>query len=207
MPRNRLFVKPCRSCAYVIHVPVFSHSPLFVTFGVIFVAELVDKTLLVTILLAARYRSLPVLLGAWLGFLVQTGVAVAAGTLMSRLPSGVLKWFSVAAFAFFGVLMLWRGESVDEKQVTGTRGPFLLTFFAILLAEWGDATQVGTMALTARFHTLVPVFVGALLGLWAGAAVAVVVGRSVGRAVNPVWLRRAGGVVFLLLAVGAALWR
>jgi putative Ca2+/H+ antiporter (TMEM165/GDT1 family) len=177
-----------------------------VTFAVIFVAELVDKTLLVTILLATRYRALPVLLGAWLGFLVQTGVAVAAGTLLGHLPESLLKWFSVAAFAFFGILMLARGERVDEKDASGSRAPFFIALFAILLAEWGDATQVGTMALTARFHTLAPVFVGALAGLWAGATVAVIVGRKIGRSVNPMWLRRAGGVVFLLLALGAAFW-
>jgi putative Ca2+/H+ antiporter (TMEM165/GDT1 family) len=62
------------------------------------------------------------------------------------------------------------------------------------------------MALTARFHATVPVFVGALAGLWAGATVAVMVGRRIGRSVNPVWLRRTGGGVFLLLALGAAFW-
>jgi Ca2+/H+ antiporter, TMEM165/GDT1 family len=183
------------------------HSPVVLTFGIIFVAELVDKTLLVTILLATRYRALPVLLGAWLGFAVQTGIAVAAGTLMSHLPPWVLKWFSVAAFAFFGILMLVHAEHLDDEEEKSTRGPFVIAFLGILLAEWGDATQVGTMALTARFHTLVPVFIGALAGLCAGATVAVIVGRTLGRAVNPTWLRRAGGVVFLLLAVGAAIWK
>jgi putative Ca2+/H+ antiporter (TMEM165/GDT1 family) len=188
-------------------VSSLAHSPLFVTFAVIFVAELLDKTLLVTILLATRYRALPVLLGAWLGFAVQTVVAVAAGTLLAHLPAALLKWFSVAAFAFFGILMLLRAERVEEGEGSGTRAPFVVALLAIILAEWGDATQVGTMALTARFHTVVPVFVGALAGLWAGALVAVIVGRAIGRAVNPVWLRRVGGCVFLLLALGAALWR
>jgi putative Ca2+/H+ antiporter (TMEM165/GDT1 family) len=183
------------------------HSPFTVSFGIIFVAELVDKTLLVTLLLATRYKALPVLLGAWLGFLLQTLVAVAAGALLGKLPHGLLRWASVAAFAFFGVWMLFTEERIDDEGERKSRGPFVVALLSILMAEWGDATQVGTMALAARLHAPVRVFCGALLGLWAGAVVAVLLGRSLGRMVNPRWLRRAGGVVFLGLAVAASLWR
>jgi putative Ca2+/H+ antiporter (TMEM165/GDT1 family) len=76
-------------------------------FGVIFVAELPDKTALATLILAARYRAVPVVLGAWLAFLVQTVVAIGAGGLLRLLPGRGVHIAASIGFLAFAVLA-WR---------------------------------------------------------------------------------------------------
>ncbi len=183
----------------------FLHGPLAVTFGLIFIAELGDKTLLATLLLATRYSAAPVLLGAWAGFAVQTGIALVGGERFALLPAAVVRWGTVALFAAFGVTALRGAEEDEEEEEHAGRGPFAITFLTVFIAEWGDATQIGTMALVARFRAPVQVGLGAMLGLWAGAAVAVFAGKQLGDRISPRTLRRIGGALFLVFAVATAI--
>jgi Ca2+/H+ antiporter, TMEM165/GDT1 family len=183
----------------------FLSGPFAYTFGLIFVAELGDKTLLATLLLATRHRPWPVLFGSWAGFAAQTAIALAGGTLFARLPPALIHWLTVAVFAFFGLHLLLGKEDEEASEDRPGRGPFAVTFLTVFAAEWGDATQLGTMALVARFDAPVQVGLGALLGLWAGAAIAVYLGRKIGNRVQPRTLRRIGGVLFLGFAVATAL--
>jgi putative Ca2+/H+ antiporter (TMEM165/GDT1 family) len=175
-----------------------------ITFGLIFVSELGDKTLLATLLLASRHSATPVLLGAWLAFLCQTTIALAAGALMARLPAPLIHWATVLVFAAFGLMLLVTSEK-EEAEDERKGGAFAVTFLTVFAAEWGDATQLGTAALVGRFHQPVQVFLGAVAGLWLGTVIAVVLGRTIGRRVPSQWLRRVGGLFFLVFAVWTAL--
>ena len=183
----------------------FLHGPLAVTFALIFVAELGDKTLLATLLLATRYSARPVLLGAWAGFAVQTCIALVGGEAFSLLPVVAVRWITVALFTFFGIQLLRSGDEEEKEDDKSGRSPFMVTFLTVFAAEWGDATQVGTMALVARFHSPVEVGLGAMLGLWAGAVIAVFAGKALGNRVSPRTLRRIGGTLFLVFAAVTAL--
>jgi putative Ca2+/H+ antiporter (TMEM165/GDT1 family) len=181
--------------------------PLFTSFGLIFLAELPDKTLYLVLLQAARHRAAPVLFGAWAAFVVQTCVALALGSLFARLPHQVVRWAVAAAFLAFGLLLLL---SKDPETATADRGAtpagraFATTFWLVVAAEFGDATQIGTAALAARFEQRWEVFTGALLGLWAASTLAVLLGSTLGSRLPKRALRKAAGALFCAFALFTA---
>jgi putative Ca2+/H+ antiporter (TMEM165/GDT1 family) len=184
-----------------------SLAPLFTTFGLIFLAELPDKTLYLVLLQAARNRPGPVLLGAWAAFAVQSCVALVLGSLLARLPHGVLRWVVAGAFLVFGLILLFGKEEGPETTPAAPPAPgrsFLTTFWLVFAAEFGDATQIGTAALVARFHRPWLVFTGALLALWAASGLAVALGNALGSRLPKRALRRTAGALFCAFAVFSA---
>jgi Ca2+/H+ antiporter, TMEM165/GDT1 family len=183
---------------------------LFATvFGVIFVAELPDKTALAALLLATRYKPLPVFIGAALALTVQTVVAVAAGGMLSLLPARPVH-IGAGVVLLVSAIIMWRRKSPDPTEVgkvkAEKRKPTFLralvsTFSLIFIAEWGDLTQLGTAALAARYKSPLTVFCAAALALWAVAALAVLVGNRAGALMNPEVTKRIAAVVFLVIGI------
>jgi putative Ca2+/H+ antiporter (TMEM165/GDT1 family) len=181
---------------------------LFVTvFGVIFVAELPDKTALATLVLATRHRPLPVLVGAATALTVQSLVAVAAGQLLSLLPARPVHIGAGLLFIVSAVVMWRRKEEAEEAEArpeaaSAWRSAWVV-FVVVFIAEWGDLTQLATAAFAARYHAPVVVFTAATLALWAVTGIAVVVGNRAGKLLDPRVTQRIAAVLFAL--IGAAL--
>jgi len=186
-------------------------------FGLIFPVELPDKTFIATLVLATRYRALPVWLGVAGAFFVQCLVAVTAGGLLSLLPAVVVV--SAAAVLFtVGAIVLWRGagtadedeaaeeEAVRERTLRDLQGwRVAATSFGVLfLAEWGDLSQLLTAGLAARSGDPVSTFVGSWLALVTVAALAIVLGRTLLRFLSLGVIRRIGAGVCAVLAVVTA---
>ncbi len=175
------------------------------TFGLVFLAELGDKTQIAALALAARHPSRPVFLGAAAAFAVLTAVAVAAGKLVHlTIPPLMIRLLSAGLFAAFGVASLRAGDPDPPADGTApSRGtaPFLAAFLAILLAELGDKTQLATAGLAARYDAPFTVFAGACSALWLVTALAVTAGARLARRLSPRTLRRASGLLFLGFAV------
>jgi len=188
---------------------VFTATAFFATFLVILAVELPDKTLMATLVLTARYRPLPVLAGVSAAFLVQCLVTVLAGGLLNLLPHRVV---AVAVAVLFGVgaVVLLRGSGpgadgdLEVRAEKGSRRIALASFGVLFAAEWGDASQLATVALTARYNAPVAVFLGAFLALTGVAAIAVLAGRELVKRVSLPLVHRAAGVVFTVFAVIAA---
>ena len=180
----------------------------FSVFGVVFVAELPDKTALAALVLATRHRPLPVLVGAGAALTIQSAVAVAAGHLVSLLPPRPVHIFAGALFLASAVVM-WRRKEESEADVKdrGEGRGFLRAawpaFVVVFIAEWGDLTQLATAALAARYHAPYVVFGGATLALWTVAAIAVFLGHRAGKLLDPHVTKRIAAILFAL--VGAAL--
>ena len=180
----------------------------FSVFGVVFVAELPDKTALAARVLATRHRPLPVLLGAATALTIQSLVAVAAGQLVSLLPARPVHAFAGGLFLLSAVLM-WRRKEESEEDVEDRDGQSgfwrsaWLVFVVVFLAEWGDLTQLATAALAAHYASPYVVFAGSALALWAVAGLAVVVGHRAGKMLDPHLTKRIAAVLFAV--VGAAL--
>jgi putative Ca2+/H+ antiporter (TMEM165/GDT1 family) len=177
-------------------------------FGVVFVAELPDKTALAALVLATRHRPLPVLLGAATALTIQSVVAVAAGHLLSLLPPRPVHVVAGLVFLVSAVLMWRRKEdSEDDVKERGEDGGFFrsawLVFVVVFIAEWGDLTQIATAALAARYHAPFVVFAGATAALWAVSAIAVFIGHRAGKLLDAHLTKRIAAVLFAL--VGAAL--
>ena len=187
---------------------MLSLATVLSTFGMIFVAELPDKTALAALILASKYRARSVILGAWLAFLVQTVVAVAAGRLLGFLPAHVIRIASGIGFLIFAIMSFRRDVKDDEGEerqaITAqrsTRPIWQISFLVIFAAEWGDLTQLATAALVARGEPYLSVGVGALLALCCVTLLAVYSGRKLAQFLSPKLLSIVGGVMFAAIGI------
>ena len=178
------------------------------TFVVIFVAELPDKTALASLVLATRYKARDVVAGAWLAFLAQTAVAVAAGSVLSLLPSRPIHILAGVGFLVFAALAFRRNEEEEFEEEASEVGkvaprfsPWMTSFLVVFAAEWGDLTQLATATLVAHSGQPFAVGVGAILALWCVTVLAVVVGSRAASILQPQLLARASGVLFAAIGL------
>jgi len=175
------------------------------TFGLIFLAEIGDKSQLVCMALAARHHHRPVLLGAIAAFVVLNILAVVFGAGLAQwVPERVLAAVVAILFAVFGILSL-RAEEEDgteEIQERSGHGIFATTFLMIFLAEMGDKTQLAVAGLAGTLPAI-PVWIGATLALGTTSALGIVVGRKLLRRIPLHRLHQISGVFFLILAAFA----
>jgi putative Ca2+/H+ antiporter (TMEM165/GDT1 family) len=182
-------------------------------FGVIFVAELPDKTALAALVLATRYRPLPVFLGAALALTVQSIVAVAAGSMFSLLPARPVHIGAGVVFLVSAVAM-WigkaetredvaQGESADDSR-TGPAfwRPMTTVFGVVFVAEWGDLTQFATAAFAAHERAPLVVFCAATLALWVVAGIAVGIGNRAASMLDVNVTKRVAGGLFVAVGIG-----
>jgi Ca2+/H+ antiporter, TMEM165/GDT1 family len=178
-------------------------------FGLIFLAELPDKTALASLVLGTRYRPLYVWTGAAAAFLVHVSLAVALGSLLTLLPHRLLQAV-VGALFLLGAVLLLRGRHGEEDEnlaiAEGRRPTFFrvasTSFLVILVAEFGDLTQLVTANLAAKYHDPLTVGLGAVLGLWAVAALAIAGGRSLLKVIPiSVITRVAAGIMAVLATI------
>jgi putative Ca2+/H+ antiporter (TMEM165/GDT1 family) len=196
-------------------VPVGLLGAALVAFGVVLLVELPDKTLVATLVLAARYRPRPVLVGVAAAFAVQCAIAAVAGGVITLLPRRAVEAVVAVLFAIGAVLLIKESfadeaSDVDLAEARENRPALRVaaTAFAVLFAaEWGDASQIATAGLVARqpgVGAAIAVAVGAWVALVAVATVAVVAGKLVVRRVPLRLVHRVAGAVFAVFAVLAA---
>jgi Ca2+/H+ antiporter, TMEM165/GDT1 family len=176
-----------------------------VCFPLIFLAELPDKTMFASLLMATKSRPIQVWLGAAGAFVVHVAIATTVGVaLFAVLPRQAVEGV-VAALFFAGAVYAWRESTKDEADAIARErvrhGAVLTAFVVIFLAEWGDLTQILTANLAAKYHAPLSVAVGSLLALWVVAAIAVVSGQSLLKFVNVATVRKVTAVVLVSLAV------
>jgi putative Ca2+/H+ antiporter (TMEM165/GDT1 family) len=176
--------------------------------------ELPDKTFVATLVLATRYRPLPVWAGVSAAFAIQCVIAAAAGRVIALLPELPVRIAAATLFAV-GAVLLWRGaskaeeeESENEREYaervgeprTGWRA-FGASFLVLFAAEWGDLSQLLTAGLVASGRPAVPVAIGSWLGLAAVAALGVLLGRVLLRYIRLQLVRYVGATVCAVLSV------
>jgi Ca2+/H+ antiporter, TMEM165/GDT1 family len=192
--------------------------PLLAVIGialvVTFLAELPDKTMFASLILGTRYRPLWVWLGAAAAFTVHMIIAVTAGQLLALLPHRVVDGI-VGGLFVAGAAYLWISSfrpqlhAGEEAARMGAPPPTFwrvsgAAFVVIFLAEWGDITQLATANLAARYNPVL-VFIGATLGLWAAAAVAVNIGAKSLTVIPLAWVVRITGTILLALGIYSAI--
>lgn len=184
---------------------MFSPTIAAIAFGVIFVAELPDKTALAGLVLGTRYRAGYVFTGIAAAFALHVGLALAAGSLLALLPQ---RWVQGVAGVLFlaGAVALLRHHAEDGAEAV--RPPAGQSFWkvagsgfmVILVAEFGDLTQIMTANLAARYGDPLSVGLGALLALWSVAAVGIAGGRALLRWVPLALVARVAAAVMLVMA-------
>jgi len=177
------------------------------TFGLIFLAEIGDKSQLVCMTLAARHRHLPVLLGAIAAFLILNTLAVVFGAgLAEWIPERILAGAVAILFGAFGIKSLLTQEEVGEDgeiEEKPGHGIFATTFLMLLLAEMGDKTQLAIAGLASTLPALA-VWIGATLALITTSALGIWLGATLLRRIPIHRLHQMSGVFFLVLAAFAA---
>ena len=175
------------------------------TFGLIFLAELGDKSQLVCMTLAARYHHRPVFLGALTAFVALNSLAVIFGATVAHwVPDRLLAACVAILFGVFGLLALRTeaGESAADIQERCGYGIFATTFSMLFVAEMGDKTQLAVACMTGTLPPIA-VWIGATLALATTSALAVLVGQRLLRRLPVHRLHQVSGVVFLLFAAFA----
>ena len=216
-----------------------------VSLALIMIGELADKSQLLAMLLATRYKAWQVLVGIFVAtFVVHFFSTLVGQALGAFIPEGVLPWITGVLFIGFGVWTL-RGDKVEDEEADrgrGDFGPIVATAIAFFFAELGDKTQIMTMTIAAdpgaallKFATgagwtlplwlvdagagvsaLGPmprfwgVTLGSTIGMVVADAIAIGVGRLLGRNLPELLLRRVSGAIFIvfgIVSITAALLR
>jgi putative Ca2+/H+ antiporter (TMEM165/GDT1 family) len=179
------------------------------SFLLVFAAEFGDKSQLVCMALAIRYRALPVLAGAILAFLLLNTLAVTFGAAIANwVPELAISVAVSLLFLLFGFHALTASESDDavddqDLEIKSQQHILLSTFALIILAELGDKTQLAIIALSSQGSPL-SVWIGASLALATTSIMAVWAGRTVLQRISITLLHRFSGVLFLVLGLLAA---
>ncbi|MCU0268968.1 MAG: TMEM165/GDT1 family protein [Acidimicrobiales bacterium] len=181
-------------------------AAFLLSFGVIFVAELGDKSQLMALAFATRYPALQVLLGITIATALVHAVSVIVGAVLgAALPTTAIEIAAALAFVGFGIWTL-RGDELSEDEEARAEQPARNTVLAVggafFLAELGDKTMLATITL-ATDEGLFGTWLGSTLGMVAADAVAIVVGQQLGARLPEKAIRIGAAVAFF--AFGAVL--
>ena len=176
-------------------------EPLYVSAGVVAIAEIGDKTQLLAIVLAARFRKpVPIILGILAATLLNHAAAATLGFFISRWLTGPV--FQIVVGIAFVAMAGWAliPDKEDEGALERSRGGvFLTTLVAFFIVEIGDKTQIATSLLAARFHEIALVTAGATLGMMIANVPAVLMGEAATRVVPLKAVRIVAAVIFALI--------
>ena len=167
------------------------------------IGEMGDKTQLLALLLAVRYRrSLPILGGIFIATLLTMSVtAVVGSTIAAFLPPSMLRWLLVAMFFAIAAWTLVPEGDDDEDEVPAksTHSLILTAFITFILAELGDKSQIATLIMAARYGDFPNVLGGATLGEMLAISPAVLLGKTTAQWIPMKWVRMVAAALFAAL--------
>jgi len=164
----------------------------------VFLAELGDKTQLVALMLATRFKASIVLAGVLVATLLVHAFSVALGGITGRLlPHGWILLLSGLAFIAFAI-WTWRGDRLDDEdqKVRRITSPFMIVAVTFFLAELGDKTMLATVTLASQY-SLVQVWLGSTLGMVISDALAIWVGQALGKRLPERAVKIGAAAIFL----------
>lgn len=177
-------------------------SVFFVVFLFVLLAEVGDKTQLVVIALASKYKIIHVISGVFLSILCLNLLAVSAGRIIyTILPIGVIQTTASFAFIIFGLISLrTKDEEVVQKNSI-ISNPILASFITFFIAELGDKTQLATMMFAAKYSAPLLVFCGAVLGMIVADIIGIVVGAILSRYISQNYIKGIAGLLFIAFGI------
>lgn len=184
---------------------MLSFTILAITFGVVFLAELPDKTALAGLMLGTRYRASYVFAGVAAAFAVHVALAIAAGSVLTLLPHRLVQAVVGVLFLAGALVLLLKKDDGDEEHIKAPADQSFWKvsgagFTLILVAEFGDLTQIMTANLAARYDSPLSVGIGAVLALWTVAGLGILGGRTLMKYVPLRLITRVAAGVMLALA-------
>ncbi|WP_433918612.1 TMEM165/GDT1 family protein [Streptomyces canus] len=188
---------------------MISFTVTAVVFGVVFLAELPDKTALAGLVLGTRYRAAYVFAGVAAAFALHVALAVAAGSVLTLLPQQIVQAVTGVLFLGGAAVLLFKKDDGDEEIRNPEDQSFWKVagagFMLILVAEFGDLTQIMTANLAARYDDPLSVGLGAVLALWAVAGLGIVGGKALMKRVPLKLITKVAALLMLALGLWS-LW-
>lgn len=173
------------------------------SFLLVFISEMGDKTQLLSLVLAARFKKpWPIMAGILVATLLNHALASYVGSFVTRYVSHeMLKNILAATFVGFGLWMLIpdKDDGFEEKR---SWGPFVTTTVAFFFAEMGDKTQLATVALGAKFVSPLLVTIGTTVGMLGADGLAVFFGHRFTDRIPMTWIHRVASAIFILFGIG-----
>jgi Ca2+/H+ antiporter, TMEM165/GDT1 family len=168
---------------------------------VVGLAEIGDKTQILSLMLAARFqRPLPIIFGILFATIANHAAAGLAGSYFGDLLSGPwLRWILGLSFLSVAVWALFPDKYEGNAKAIGRSGAFISTLVAFFLAEIGDKTQIATVGLAARFEEFYPVVIGTTLGMMLANIPAVLLGHRMADKLPVKAIRIMAALVFAVL--------
>ena len=181
-------------------------EPIVTSVLLVAVSEMGDKTQLLAFSLASRYRRpWVVMAGILVATILNHALAASVGTWVSEhVPPRVMAGILAATFIGFGFWTL-KPDTLEESKGPSGLGPFLTTTILFFLAEMADKTQLATVALAARYQSVVLVTIGTTLGMLASDGLAVFLGEKLAQRVSMTGIRRVAAGLFFLFG-GLSVW-
>ena len=175
----------------------------FVSTIVVGLAEIGDKTQILSLMLAARFlRPVPIIFGILFATIANHSAAGLAGTFLGDVLSGSwLRWILGLSFLSVAVWALYPDHYEGGHRTISCSGAFTATLFAFFIAEIGDKTQVATVGLAARFEQFYPVVIGTTFGMLLANIPAVLIGNRIAEKLPVRTIRMTAAVVFAALGV------
>jgi len=175
---------------------------IFASTLLVALAEIGDKTMLLAIILAVRFKKpIPIIAGIFAATIVNHGLAAWAGVEIAGLLDGF--WFRLAVAIGFFAMAVWTliPDKIDEDEASATpsHGVFIATVVAFFMAEMGDKTQLATVALGARYHSVELVAIGTTMGMMIANVPAVLLGERITRIIPLVYMRIAAAIILAVL--------
>lgn len=174
-----------------------------ISVGVVALAEMGDKTQLLALVLAARFRKpVPITLGILLATLLNHALAGVVGRWVAHaIAPNVMRWILGLSFIAMAIWMLIPDRLEAEEQKTPRFGAFLTTLVAFFLLEMGDKTQIATVALAAKYPSLVAVVAGTTLGMMLANVPVVLLGDRAAKRLPLKVVHAVGAAIFLVMGV------
>jgi putative Ca2+/H+ antiporter (TMEM165/GDT1 family) len=180
-------------------------EPIFSSFFLVAISEMGDKTQLLAFSLATKYRRpWVVMAGILVATILNHTLASSVGSWVStQVPPRIMAAVLAATFIGFGFWTL-KPDTLDADAKPDRFGPFVTTTILFFLAEMADKTQLATIALAARYQSIVLVTIGTTLGMLASDGLAVFLGERLAQRVPMKWIRAGAASVFFVFGAASA---
>ena len=176
---------------------------IWISTAVVAIAEIGDKTQLLAIILAAKFRKpVPIILGILAATILNHAAAATIGYFIAQYLSGL--WFQVAVGVAFLAMAVWAlipDKEDDGVTRIGHAGIFFTTLVSFFIVEIGDKTQIATSLLAARFHEIALVTVGTTLGMMLANVLAVLLGEAATRVLPLKYVRMIAAAIFAAIGI------
>lgn len=174
----------------------FLSSTIFVV-----LAEMGDKTQLLGMAFATKFKARVVLAGVLVATLLNHLLAVIVGDYITKfVPMNTIQLVAALSFVFFGLWTI-RGDSLEDEDKKDYFTPFWTVTIAFFIAEMGDKTQLAAVALAAKYHALVPVWLGTTVGMMISNIIGIVVGVVLGKNIPEKLVKVVSAGIFILFGL------